>query len=633
MSIVSVAIRTGLATILLLSLISLAYAGAPALPCEFYGKVSIDGSPAQIGTIISAKVGDKERGQFTLEKEGIYGGPETFDKRLKVVLDDTDLTTGSPEITFWINGVKAGQESKFQAGVSIPLDLSTGEVLPEGTPSDTTKSSENEVISPAPTQQNDTEFIQAPQQPQAEPVVVPTTTPDLITPKIKRTDIPPIPSLPGVPDPSDDIIETVSSTPVIEEFNADFEASPLSGSAPLVVQFTDLSAGSPTMWSWDFGDGSDGDFIANPVHTYTNPGVYTVSLTIANQDGSSDMETKVSYISVRKAGIITANFQAEPTTGSAPLSVQFTDLSSGSPTMWSWDFGDGSTDLIANPVHVYQNQGSYNVTFTASNTDGSDTVTKTGFITVIKPGTLAADFSADPTTGDAPLTVYFVDKSVGKPVSWLWDFGDGQTADKKEIVHIYNQPGLFTVSLTVIDANGTKSSKQKEAYISVLTPGELIADFTGEPKTGTVPFTVAFTDKSIGEPTLWSWDFGDGLSDLVANPVHVYETAGNYTVTLTVSNQDGGIATKEQKSYIKAKAVPTPVPTLTVIPIPQVPENYYGTLEIYGKPVSVGGTVEARVPGYNASGEFNPIKTSKGTFGKPGTFSKKTPGSGCPSRI
>ncbi|PKL59791.1 MAG: hypothetical protein CVV33_06020, partial [Methanomicrobiales archaeon HGW-Methanomicrobiales-4] len=81
MAAVSVAARTVLATILLFSIITIAYAGAPALPCEFYGKVTIEGSLAPVGTIVVAKVGEQERGQFVLEQEGVYGGPGTFDKR------------------------------------------------------------------------------------------------------------------------------------------------------------------------------------------------------------------------------------------------------------------------------------------------------------------------------------------------------------------------------------------------------------------------------------------------------------------------------------------------------------------------------------------------------------------------
>jgi PKD repeat protein len=110
----------------------------------------------------------------------------------------------------------------------------------------------------------------------------------------------------------------------------------------------------------------------------------------------------------------------------------------------------------------------------------------------------------------------------------------------------------------------------------------------------------------------------------------VYDTPGNFTVTLTFSNQEGGISTKVKKSYLQVKAVPTPVPTMTVLPIPQVPETFYGTVEIFGVPISVGGMVEAVVPGYTLSGTNNPITTGKGKFGKVGTFAPKLEVQGIP---
>jgi len=166
---------------------------------------------------------------------------------------------------------------------------------------------------------------------------------------------------------------------------ADFEGAPTSGSAPLTVQFTDKSVGGPTMWSWNFGDGST-DMVACPTHTYTTPGTYTVTLTASSQTGGSSTKVRDGYITVGQSGTIIADFIGVPTSGNAPLTVQFSDRSIGGPTMWSWDFGDGSTDLVANPAHVYRNPGTYTVKLTASNQQSSNTVTKTGYISVSQAG-------------------------------------------------------------------------------------------------------------------------------------------------------------------------------------------------------------------------------------------------------
>jgi len=106
-------------------------------------------------------------------------------------------------------------------------------------------------------------------------------------------------------------------------------------------------------------------------------------LTVSNQCGS-DTETKTNYITILESP--TANFSGIPTSGCTPLNVNFTDLSSGDPTSWNWDFGDGGTSPQQNPSHEYQNSGTYTVSLTVSNQCGSDTKTETDYITVITTG-------------------------------------------------------------------------------------------------------------------------------------------------------------------------------------------------------------------------------------------------------
>lgn len=162
---------------------------------------------------------------------------------------------------------------------------------------------------------------------------------------------------------------------------ADFSGSPTSGCPTLTVNFTDQSTGDITDWSWDFGDGATST-AQNPTHDYANPGTYTVSLTVTGP-GGSDTNTKTDYITVEDPAV-TADFSGTPTTGDAPLDVSFTDQSTGA-TSWSWDFGDGGTSTAQNPTHTYTTAGVYTVTLTASNACGSDTQTKTDYITVNEP--------------------------------------------------------------------------------------------------------------------------------------------------------------------------------------------------------------------------------------------------------
>ncbi len=161
---------------------------------------------------------------------------------------------------------------------------------------------------------------------------------------------------------------------------ASFTGTPVSGNAPLNVVFTDASTGSPTGWSWTFGDGGTAT-TQNPSHTYTAAGTYTVALTVSNAAGSNT-QTRTGYITVTTGSAPTANFVGTPTTGTAPLAVTFTDQSTGSPTSWSWTFGDGGTATTQNPSHSYAAAGTYSVSLTATNAYGNNTFTRTGYITV-----------------------------------------------------------------------------------------------------------------------------------------------------------------------------------------------------------------------------------------------------------
>jgi len=164
---------------------------------------------------------------------------------------------------------------------------------------------------------------------------------------------------------------------------ANFTATPTSGKTPLTVSFSDTSDASPTKWYWNFGDDTN-SIEQNPAHTYTTAGSYNVSLRAWNDLGSDTME-KVGYIPVRNPAPPIANFTATLTSGKAPLAVQFTDLSANGPLAWAWSFGDGYVSMEQNPVHRYDVSGTYAVALDATNADGSDTKTRTDYITVINP--------------------------------------------------------------------------------------------------------------------------------------------------------------------------------------------------------------------------------------------------------
>jgi PKD repeat protein len=157
---------------------------------------------------------------------------------------------------------------------------------------------------------------------------------------------------------------------------------------------------------------------------------------------------------------------------------------------------------------------------------------------------LAANFTAIPLSGPAPLAVTFADSSTGSPDYWNYDFGDGTTSPEKNSTHTYRAPGTYTVTLTVmkISSEGlirNTTIKQNLITVTGSPVPALAANFTAAPLSGPVPLKVTFTDTSTGNPQFWNYEFGDGTSSTSKNPSHTYLLPGNYTVTLTVIRPEG----------------------------------------------------------------------------------------------
>jgi len=262
---------------------------------------------------------------------------------------------------------------------------------------------------------------------------------------------------------------TVTSVPP----DPNFSGTPRSGWAPLLVTFTDLSTGPINTWKWTFGDGGTLNYSSPPTqitHTYENGGTYTVELKVRDENtGQYYTETKADYITVSSPVPPTAAFVGSPTSGGYPLTVNFTDQSTGSVSAWSWNFGDSGTSTAQNPSHQYTSAGIYTVGLTVSGPVGSDTETRVDYIVVTAPPAPVANFSGSPTSGDKPLTVNFTDQSTGSVTAWSWTFGDGGTGTAQNPGHVYNNTGVYTVSLKVTNVVGS-DTETKSNYITVTGP-------------------------------------------------------------------------------------------------------------------------------------------------------------------
>ncbi|MGD2085357.1 MAG: PKD domain-containing protein [Candidatus Aminicenantes bacterium] len=204
-------------------------------------------------------------------------------------------------------------------------------------------------------------------------------------------------------------------------------------------------------------------------------GSATITITPFGSEGNADIvvtcQNRVPYTStVSVTGGTTpptAGFVGSPTSGMVPLTVNFTDQSTGA-TSWSWDFGDTGTSTQQSPSHTYNSAGTYTVSLTVTNDYGSDTETRTDYITVTALQPPVADFSASTTTVTVGQSVNFTDQSTNNPTSWSWTFDGGSpagsTAQNPSVT--YNTAGTYTVSLTAANAAGS-DTETKTDYITV----------------------------------------------------------------------------------------------------------------------------------------------------------------------
>jgi len=341
---------------------------------------------------------------------------------------------------------------------------------------------------------------------------------------------------------------------------ANFTADVAAGNTPLIVTFSDLSSGEMTSYLWNFGDGTTSTE-ANPSHVYSAVGEHTVTLTVTGPAGSNT-KTRTNYI-----GIVIppeAEFVADKTAGVGTLDVQFTDQSTGIILYYDWDFGDGTVasgersvgSYEQNPMHTFTAPGSYTIKLkvTGSGTGDIDEVTKVDYIKInVDPP--VANFVANKTSGGIPFTVQFTGSTEGTITDYLWNFGDGQTSTELSPSHTYSSVGTYTVTFTATGPGGSDVETKSNYITAEVAP---VAAFTSDKTSGGSPLTVQFTDQSTGPITTRRWNFGDGYTSTATSPLHVYNTSGTYTVSLTVTGP-GGVDIETKTALItvtKALVIP-----------------------------------------------------------------------------
>ncbi|MEP6727802.1 MAG: PKD domain-containing protein, partial [Bacteroidota bacterium] len=303
------------------------------------------------------------------------------------------------------------------------------------------------------------------------------------------------------------------------------------------VQFTDASipaVGNINKWSYDFGDGSPLAAQQNPKHTYADTGVYTVRFTVTDDMNCDDTFDTTAVITMPVPFFSTAQTTFCP---GAPL--PFKDSSSGKGLQYSWDFGDGGTDNVQNPLHSYPagKDSIYSVKLIVTDTVGcSDSLTRSSYITTKGPKPL---YSAKDTVSLCPpLETKFTFKGQDFE-SFSWDFGDGGTSTLVNTSHFYNTYGTYIAKLYTVGYGGCIDSAS--IPVSVLNPNAAASlTYTPNPAKACNELTVNF---ALTVPTFTAFTvfFGDGTYDTTHQPTfsHFYSLPNNYGPYIFLTDSTG----------------------------------------------------------------------------------------------
>ncbi|HEY6160799.1 MAG TPA: PKD domain-containing protein [Bacteroidia bacterium] len=315
---------------------------------------------------------------------------------------------------------------------------------------------------------------------------------------------------------------------------ADFSASPDTVCEGLPVSFTDASQsfnGPLSTWSWNFGDVASGpnnnSSLQNPTHTFSGCGTYTVTLIVTNSNNNSDTTQRTVNVLCNPV----PNFTVSGTTGCAPYCAIFTDQTQGSPSSWSWDFGDPPPANTQNAAHCFVNPGFYTVSLTVTQSNGCTNQYTINNLMNIVPSPVAG-FSFTP----AGLVVAFADQTTGGTPAYTYTFDPGDGSPPTPFIpstYTYPFDNTWTACLYVTDASGCTDSVCHT--INIVTTG--MKDDQGESSVSVFP-----------NPS-YNGMINVGLKKIPAT-VSVFNAVGGIILKMTPSSKDISIDLSKQDAGI-----------------------------------------------------------------------------------
>ncbi|MEM6263577.1 MAG: PKD domain-containing protein, partial [Bacteroidota bacterium] len=333
---------------------------------------------------------------------------------------------------------------------------------------------------------------------------------------------------------------------------ADFTADHPINCTDNPITFVSMSTGVGLSYFWDFGDGNT-SILANPSHSYAQPGNYNVSLRVMDVNGCDSTLIRANYIQIQD---LNAFFTADTTQATCPpLSVTFSPQNTFiHPNLsWQWDFGNGATSSQVSPIHNYTQAGTYDVSLILFAPSGCiDTFTRTQYIRIFGP---TGSFLFTPKEGCPGTQVSFTGSSPDL-VTYQWIYGDGSSGAGQQTTYTYNQSGIFAPTLAITDSGGCTVYLNSPDSVEIYDIPSV--DFVSSQRVICEAGLINFQDFSQGSLTgaTYHWSFGDGDTSNLQNPSHQYTNVGSYTVRLQVTTADGCEATEIKNAWITVAEPP-----------------------------------------------------------------------------
>ena len=330
---------------------------------------------------------------------------------------------------------------------------------------------------------------------------------------------------------------------------ASFSATPTSGKSPLTVSF-DASAstdadGSIVSYAWDFGDGAKTTGVTSS-HQFTAAGgaSFEVRLTVTDDQGGSSTTSTTITVQPQNA-LPVASFVPNPIGGHPPVEITFDAQGSsdtdGSIAAFSWDFGDGTTAEGSVVRHTFSTVGEFTVRLKVTDTDGGTAlmsrvirVSDANFPPVVDAG---PDLAIQEGQLFCVGSAFDLDGSIA---SGVLDWGNGSTSASVSDCTTYADEGTYLVTVRATDDLGASASDSAVITVSNVPPALVFdAPLRVSPGIARV-YSASAADSGVNDTLTFSWDFGDGSTGSGSSPSHAFATGGDFTITVKVSDGDGG---------------------------------------------------------------------------------------------